>query len=359
MLAVVEDEQQRARREELDHRIDDVLSRQRARVERDRNGVGHELRVGHRRELDERGAVRERHFGAACELQRESRLARTARSRERQQPRVPEQRAELAELAAAADERARVSRQRARTVVARIEPLELGAELGREGGELVAPVDRPVVVAVLRQQLAAVDRERGSVRRRRPGPARVGGGSLEAVDVDVGGEEEHLVAKLDRLRVERAPRDVHGLVEIVRRSGRSAVAPEHVHHLLAVQPVAGSEREQLDQLARLLQPPGLVRHGLSVHGGGEPAEKGDRDVCHTPRMPYRAAPGKSRAGEVSRRDGRGPTARSRARGRRRGRTPRSGSPLPDTPDVRFSGRRRSRRARRRPQGWSSSRGGPP
>ena len=58
MLAVVEDEQQRARREELDDGIDDVLSRQRARVERDRDGVGHELRVGHCRELDERGAVR-------------------------------------------------------------------------------------------------------------------------------------------------------------------------------------------------------------------------------------------------------------------------------------------------------------
>ena len=112
VLAVVQDEQQRARREELDHRVDDVLSRQRPRVERRRDGVGHELRIGDGRELDERRASLVRRLGAARELQREPRLARAAGPRERQQARVPEQRAQLAELAAAADERARVGRQR-------------------------------------------------------------------------------------------------------------------------------------------------------------------------------------------------------------------------------------------------------
>ena len=282
VLAVVQDEQQRARREVLEHRVDDVLSRQRPRVERRRDSVGHELRIGDGRELDERRASLVRRLGAARELQREPRLAGAAGPRERQQARVPEQRAQLAELAPAADERARIGRQRSRPVTG-VERGELVGELRTKVRELVPAVDRPVVVAVLRKQLAAVHRERGAVRGRRPGAARIGRGRLEPDDVDVGHEEQHLVAKLDRTGVERAARDVHRLVEVVRRRRRPAVAPEHVHHLLAVQPAVGSEREQLHELARLLQPPGLLRHRLAVDGGREAAQKRDRDAYHPPR----------------------------------------------------------------------------
>ena len=189
VLAVVEDEQQRARREELDHRVDDVLSRQRPRVERRRDGVGHELRIGDRRELDERRAVLVRRLGAARELQREPRLARAARSRERQQARVPR--------AASAARRARARGRRTSS----------------------------------RRPAAASARHRSRARRAR----------------------------------RSAPR---------------------------------------------------------------------RGPC--------------RLGEISRWGGRGPTARSRARGPRQGRTPRSGSPPPDRQGARFVGPRRSRRAGRRP-----------
>ena len=265
------------------------LSRQRPRVERCGDGVGHELRIGDGRELDECRAFFVRRFGAARELQREPRLARAARPRERQQARMPEQRAQLTQLASPADERARIGRQRSRPVTG-VERGELVGQLRAEVRELVPAVDRPVVVAVLRKQLAAVHRERGAVRGRRPGTTCVGGGELEPIDVDVGHEEQHLLAKLDRVGVERAPRDVHRLVEVVRRSRRTAVAPEHVHHLLAVEPVVWGECEQLHELARLLQPPGLLRHRLAVDGCGKAAQEGDRDACHRPEDALRSRP---------------------------------------------------------------------
>ncbi len=110
--------------------------------------------------------------------------------------------------------------------------------------------------------------------------AEVGGGELEPVYVDLRRELEHLVPKLDCARVERAPRDVDGLMEVVRRRGRPAIAPEHVHHLLAVEAVARRESEELHELARLLQPPGRLRNGHPVDGGCEAAQKDHADVGH-------------------------------------------------------------------------------
>ena len=188
-----------ARREEVDERVDDVLSGQRPHVERRGDGVRHEPRIGQRGELDERRAVRVGRLGGAGELEREPRLAGAAGPGERQQAGVAEQRAQLGELAPAADERARVGREPARPVRGP-EGGELLGELRGQLGELVAPARRPVVVAVLRQQLAAVDRERGAVGGRRSRAARVRRGELEPVDVDVRGEEEHLVPNLDRVR---------------------------------------------------------------------------------------------------------------------------------------------------------------
>ncbi len=77
---------------------------------------------------------------------------------------------------------------------------------------------------------------------------------------------------------------MHGLVEVVRGGGRGAVAPQHVHHLLAMQPMARREREQLDELPRLLQAPGPVGHRLAVDLGGKPAQQRDTDLAHGPSM---------------------------------------------------------------------------
>ncbi len=103
---------------------------------------------------------------------------------------------------------------------------------------------------------------------------------LEPIDVDLGREDEHAVARLDRAGVEGAPRHVHRLVQVVRGRGRAAVAPEHVHRLLAMEPVVAGEREQLHQLARLLQPPGRVGHLDPVDGGRKPAEERQTNIAH-------------------------------------------------------------------------------
>jgi hypothetical protein len=82
---------------------------------------------------------------------------------------------------------------------------------------------------------------------------------------------------------------VHRLVEVVRRRRGRELAPQDVHDLLAMQPVIGSEREQLHELARLLQPPCRFGHRLAVNSGGKATEERDSDVGHRRRMPAEPA----------------------------------------------------------------------
>jgi hypothetical protein len=193
---------------------------------------------------------------------------------------VPEQRLQLGELVAAAHERAGVGRQPEASGVA----LERAGELVGERLELRARPRREVVVPVLGQELAAVERERGPRRMRAPRAEGGCGRVLEALDVDVRHQHEQAVSRLHRPRPERLAGDVDGLVEVVRGRGRIEIGPEGVHRLLAVEPVAPGERQELHELARLLQPPGAVRHRLSADRGREAAEKPDRDARHRTRM---------------------------------------------------------------------------
>ena len=220
-------------------------------------------------------------LGGTGQLERQPRLAHAAGAGEGQHARPAQQRLQVGELAAAPDERARVRRQR-RSLVggARAEGGELGAELRGQLRELLAPVLRPFVVAVLRQQLAAVEGERRSIRGSRPGAASGDRRVLQQIDVDLRHEVEHAVLDLDRGRVQRTPRDVHRLVEVVRGGRRLAVLPEHVHRLLAMEAMARGEGEQLHQLARLLQPPRRRRDRDVIDGGGEAAQQGHADIGH-------------------------------------------------------------------------------
>ncbi len=103
---------------------------------------------------------------------------------------------------------------------------------------------------------------------------------LEPVDVDVGREDQDTVARLDRTRIEGAPCHVNGLIQVVGRRGRAPVAPEHVHRLLAMDAVVAGQREQLHELAGLLQPPGRVGHVDPVDGGRKAAEERQTNVAH-------------------------------------------------------------------------------
>ena len=234
----------RGRREVVHDRVDDGLARQRPNVERGGDRVGDERGVGERGKLDEGAPVAMRWLGAACQLERKPGLADAAGSDERQQPCTAQERPQLAELTAAPDERARGRGQRRRSILGfRFRP-ESGELLSQRGGqlrELFATLSRPVVVAILGQQLAAVERQCRPIGSVGPSTSRSGGGELESVDVELGCQLKYLLTQLDRSGAERAPRDVHGLMKVVGGRRRFAVSPQHVHRLLAVQTVRGRE----------------------------------------------------------------------------------------------------------------------
>ena len=255
-----------------------LLRREGADVERGCDCLRHEPRVCQGAELDEHGTGLKRCLGAPCELECEARLADAAGPCQREQPRAPEERSQLGELAAASDERARIRRERERS--SRTESGDLMLEFECNRGELVATALDPVVVPVLGQQLAGVDVECRPEGRCRLFPACVHCRLFELVDVDLSREVKRTVPRLDRGRVEGAPRDVHGLVEVVGGRRRGEVAPEHVHRLLAMEPVVAGESEELHELARLLQSPGRVGHRNSVDGRRETAEERQTDVAH-------------------------------------------------------------------------------
>src|SRR5262249_14899820 len=121
-------------------------------------------------------------------------------------------------------------------------------------------------------------------------PERAGGSRLEGLDVDLGVEQEQAVLRLDGGGAERTARDVHRLVEVVRRGGRVELGPESVHRLLTVQSVPAREGEGLAELACLAKAPAALRHLLSAGRHAEAAEQADPDLRHAPRMTYLASP---------------------------------------------------------------------
>ena len=172
--------------------------------------------------------------------------------------------------------------------------VELRRQLVGKDSKLTASFIRPVVVAVLRKELAAVERERRPICRRRAGSARIGRGENKPVDVDLGDEEEHLVTQLDRVRTESAAGDVHRLMEVVRGGARCTIGPEDVHRLLTVKPMSRRESEELHELAGLLQAPHRLRDRSPVDGGCEAAEQGHAHICHAGSMTVRDLLGKGR-----------------------------------------------------------------
>ncbi|MDP2711265.1 MAG: hypothetical protein Q8O56_08600 [Solirubrobacteraceae bacterium] len=151
---------------------------------------------------------------------------------------------------------------------------------------------RPLLEAVLGQQLAAVAVDRLPQRRRLTGPLGDRGRGLELVHVDGRSrpKREHVVRELDPARrvvgvPERASRDVQRLSQVVGGSGRIAVRPEDLHDLLAMQASPRGEREQLDEAAGLAQAPCPLGERASRDEHAKPAEQfdaqsvvvGDRD----------------------------------------------------------------------------------
>ena len=146
---------------------------------------------------------------------------------------------------------------------------------------------RPLVEAILGEQLAGVQVDRLPISldaRRARGLRR---SRLELLDVDsepVTGEGEDIVNERDprravlSTRVQSATRDEHHLAQVVRRRRRIPIGPQRLDHVLAMQRVSGREREQLDDTARLPQPPSRLIHHLPIRGDAKAAEKVDPEL---------------------------------------------------------------------------------
>ena len=275
-----------ARREEVDHaRRPSSCAGQRPHVERGGDGVRDEPRVGDGGELDERGAARVRRLGRRARAR-----ARAASSRRRPCPasvssRVrPSSDSQLGELAARGRRTSSRPPAAPNGAVAGPSAASSSASSAASSASSSRRVLGPVVVAVLR---AAARRRRARARRGRPpaSSSRRASAAASSNRSTSTSTSPRATSTSSRTSIasgaERAPRDVHRLVEVVRGRGRRAVAPEHVHRLLAVEPVAAGEREQLHELARLLQAPRAVGHDDAVDRRREAAEQLDADSHRT------------------------------------------------------------------------------
>ena len=157
-------------------------------------------------------------------------------------------------------------------------------KLEAEGRELLAQQRavrlRPGLVPVLGQQVTGKEADRCFESLGCAGTPRPRDCGFECVDVDLarGCQRHELLADGDRLRSERPAGDVHGLVQVVRGPARLVFGPQQVDHLAAVQRASRGERQQLDERARLPQPPGALRNQLAVDRGRETAEEPDLDA---------------------------------------------------------------------------------
>ena len=170
--------------------------------------------------------------------------------------------------------------QLAALLVALGELAEQGQVAGPQGS---SPPLGPLLVGVLRQQVAAVVHEGGMDGGRvrlAPGQRR---GLLEGVDVDpdlAGRTEEQPLAVADEEGIGRGAallQPAAGLVEdeaqVTGGGVRVVLRPERLDQLFAMETVGRGQRQQLDDGRRSLAPPRRRRHGAVADGDGKAAEQ--------------------------------------------------------------------------------------
>src|SRR5215204_5468688 len=150
--------------------------------------------------------------------------------------------------------------------------MEVGKSLQEREIPLLQPTPRflgPLLVAVGRQELSAVEVESHPVERRFTRAAGTPGGFLESVHVHPQGtfwaQHERLVSGCQVAgthgRVESPASRVCCLAQVVGGCPDPKLRPECVHNLLAVETVCGSQGEELDEVGRLPQTPSILLYG--------------------------------------------------------------------------------------------------
>jgi hypothetical protein len=129
------------------------------------------------------------------------------------------------------------------------------------------------------------------------GPGR----RVEGVDVDpqpLRGELQHLLAQEQMLRRQRLAGEVDGLAEVAGGRVRRQLGPQHVHELLAVQPLRRGQRQQLHDRLGLAPAPGAVGERPRVDLDAEAAQQPDPHLGgHRPPSCHRDSGRRARNGE--------------------------------------------------------------
>jgi hypothetical protein len=111
-------------------------------------------------------------------------------------------------------------------------------------------------------------------------------GPLEVVHIDPHVESreqrDHLAAERHGVgTTDRPAGEMRGLVEPGRPFLHAEVRPEQVHHLLAMELAAPSQRQQLDQAGSVPPGPPVVRHRPAVEQDLERSQQPDLDAHGT------------------------------------------------------------------------------
>jgi hypothetical protein len=148
----------------------------------------------------------------------------------------------------------------------------------------LSPQLRPLLETILRQELTAIESDRGPMALEARSALSFRRGELKLLDVNpepVGRKHKHVMRQTEACRsvlsagIECAPRDEQRLSEVVRSRPPLPIRPERLDHSLSMKAMPWRQHEQLEQPARLTQPPSCLIHARAIHRDTKPAEKPD------------------------------------------------------------------------------------
>ena len=167
-------------------------------------------------------------------------------------------------------------------------------QAGSDGVQPVAVGRGPVLIEVLGQGLTGPQGERAALVLGRTGRGRPHGRGIEVVDVDGHAaratEHDDLVVENEVLGAEHPAGRMQRLMEVVGTDRGVGLGPQLLDEHITVDPMAGRERQELDDGPGLSQaPPGRRDDALDAHG--EPAQEDDPHgparVAHPCMLPSR------------------------------------------------------------------------
>ncbi len=151
-------------------------------------------------------------------------------------------------------------------------------QAGSDGVQPVAVGRGPVLIEVLGQGLTGPQGESAALVLGRTGRGRPHGRGIEVVDVDGHApratEHDDLVVENEVLGAEHPAGRMQRLMEVVGTDRGVGLGPQLLDQHITVDPMAGRERQELDDGPGLSQaPPGRRDDALDAHG--EPAQEDD------------------------------------------------------------------------------------